>query len=291
MNKSLRWILIIVGIVVGAAALLWGGMLIGRSNMGLTSYGPNMMGYYPNQTGSTQAPYGFGPGMMGSGMTGYSQNYSGTLPFGPGKMGNGGMMNGNMMGNGMMGNGMMGGYNNQLYGVKPLSVDQALSAVKGYLAGLNNDDLVLDEILIFDNNAYARVIEKSTGLGAFELLVDPVTLAVSPEPGPNMMWNQKYGMMGGSGMMGMMGGAPAQQPSATMPVRAEEAIQTAQRYLDTYLPGAQAADKADPFYGYYTIETLRVRDGKTAGMLSVNGYTRQVFLHTWHGDFIETSEE
>jgi hypothetical protein len=27
------------------------------------------------------------------------------------------------------------------------------------------------------------------------------------------------------------------------------------------------------------------------GMLSVNGYTGQIFLHTWHGNFIEESEE
>jgi hypothetical protein len=27
-----------------------------------------------------------------------------------------------------------------------------------------------------------------------------------------------------------------------------------------------------------------------AGMLSVNGYSGQVFLHTWHGAFIEESE-
>jgi hypothetical protein len=26
-------------------------------------------------------------------------------------------------------------------------------------------------------------------------------------------------------------------------------------------------------------------------MLSVNGYTQQVFLHTWHGKLLEMSEE
>ena len=62
-----------------------------------------------------------------------------------------------------------------------------------------------------------------------------------------------------------------------------------QKYLDTYLPGTTTATDADPFYGYYTIDTLR--DGKIVGMLSVNGYNGQVFLHTWHGNFIEMSEE
>ena len=30
--------------------------------------------------------------------------------------------------------------------------------------------------------------------------------------------------------------------------------------------------------------------GSVAGMLSVNGYSGQVFLHTWHGTFIEEAE-
>ena len=46
-------------------------------------------------------------------------------------------------------------------------------------------------------NFYIEVKEKDTGVHAFELLVNPYSGAVYPEPGPNMMWNTKYGMMGG----------------------------------------------------------------------------------------------
>ena len=98
-------------------------------------------------------------------------------------------------------------------------------------------------------------------------------------------------MMGGSpGMMGSYGNLPNQpgENSTELPVTPGEAAESAQQYLDTYLPGTQADDHADPFYGYYTLHILR--DGEVIGMLSVNGYTRQVFLHTWHGDFIEMSE-
>ncbi len=70
---------------------------------------------------------------------------------------------------------------------------------------------------------------------------------------------------------------------------AAQALATAQKYLDAYLPGTKVAEDAGPFYGYYTIDTLR--DGKITGMLSVNGFSGQVFLHTWHGNFIEMSEE
>jgi hypothetical protein len=158
--------------------------------------------------------------------------------------------------------------------------------------------------MIFDNNAYARITEKSTGIGAMELLVDPSNLSVFPEYGPNMMWNLKYGhmsgmmggqtgMMGGSQMMGgygMMGNRNANPGSAaaTMTVTADQGAKIAQQYLDKQFPGDQAATDPDPFYGYYTIDIMK--DGKPTGMLSVNGFSGQVFLHTWHGTFIEKSE-
>ena len=44
-------------------------------------------------------------------------------------------------------------------------------------------------------------VERLGGIHAFELLIDRHSGAVYPEPGPNMMWNTKYGHMGG-----MMGG-------------------------------------------------------------------------------------
>ena len=76
--------------------------------------------------------------------------------------------------------------------------------------------------------------------------------------------------------------------SAEMPVTAAQALQAAQTYLNTALPGTQTASDADPFYGYYTIDILRA--GKIVGMLSVNGNSSQVFLHTWHGTFISTQD-
>jgi hypothetical protein len=271
MNTTLRSILIVIAVVVIGAALFLGGVAFGR--LGVMGYGPAWMMTGVNPNTFNQSGYG----MMGSGMMG---GY----------------------GSGMMGGGMMGGSGStSLYGVKPLSIPDAQKAVEGYLAGLSNDDLALGEVMVFDNQAYAIVVEKSTGVGAFEVLVDPATQGVYPEPGPNMMWNLKYGMMagsagGGSGMMGgyanqgqrgMMGGAAIPDVSAQMPVSEEQALQTAQAYLDATLPGVKVEDEADAFYGYYTIDIQR--DGKIVGMLSVNGYNSQVFLHTWHGDFIEMS--
>src|SRR6266542_687238 len=152
------------------------------------------------------------------------------------------MMGGWMRG-GMMMNPMMGGYNNNYANTKPLTVEQAKAAAEKYLANLNNSELKITEVMIFNNNAYLVVKETSTGNGAFELLVDPGSQVAYPEYGPNMMWNLKYGclnmeqMMGG-GMMGNCDGNNATPPnvSAEMTVNNEQAIQFAQKYLDANIP-------------------------------------------------------
>jgi len=56
------------------------------------------------------------------------------------------------------------------------------------------------------------------------------------------------------------------------------------RFLSTYYPGATIGD-VTTFYGHYTLEVLSA--GNTYGMLSVNGYTGQVWYHTWHGTFTQ----
>jgi hypothetical protein len=94
-------------------------------------------------------------------------------------------------------------------------------------------------------------------------------------------------MMDGRG--GMMNGYQwnhsTSDVTAEMTVTSEQAIEYAQKYLDANIPTATAAADPIEFYGYYTLDFEK--DGKVAGMLSVNGYTGQVFLHTWHGTFIE----
>ena len=232
--------------------------------------------------------------------------------------GQGGMMNG---GAGSGHGWMMGNNSPNNAAAQPLSVDEAKKAATQYLSELNNSNLAIDEIMIFDNNAYVAIKDTSTRVGAFELLVNPVTKAAFPEYGPNMMWNLLYGhmsgngynvnpnpngvghggMMGsgnGAGMMGngngagMMGGLGAvntttYQPGK-MPVTAEQALQTAQTYLDKAYPGVKTGPKADEFPGYYTVDVET--NGKTSGMLSVNGFTGQVWYHTWHGQFIEMAD-
>ena len=161
----------------------------------------------------------------------------------------------------------------------PLTIDQATEAVQRYLAAYGNPDLILAEVMEFSDNFYAEVEEKSTGVHAFELLINRYTGQVYPEPGPNMMWNTKYGHMGG-----WWGG----RPGSELTVTPAQARQYAQQYLGRYLPGTTVAEEADAFYGYYTIHVLK--DGHIVGMLSVNGHSGQAWYHTWHGDFVGMAE-
>ncbi len=228
-----------------------------------------------------------------------------------------GFANAQMMGSGAGGNGGPGGYDGMMGGgyggyggmmgggwwasppptdAKTLTLDQAVQTVNQFLKGDGNPDLEIAEVMDFEYNFYAQVKEKSTGIHAFELLINKVTGEIVPEPGPNMMWNSKYGSMGygmmGGGMMGGPGlgwGGPGgyrawQNPSKEMTVTSEQARKYGQQFLDARLPGTTVAKDADVFYGYYTIHVMK--DSKIYGMLSVNGYTGWVWYHSWHGAYI-----
>lgn len=161
----------------------------------------------------------------------------------------------------------------------PLTIEEATQIAQTYVASLNNPDLAVTHVEQYTANFYVEVGEKSTGYGAFELLINPSTGVVTAEPGPNMMWNTRYSFNGG--FCNWLGTATATgQPT----VAVEQAQVNAQLYLDAYLPGTTTGD-VTAFYGYYTLEVLN--GGAPYGMLSVNAYTGQVWYHTWHGVFVE----
>lgn len=201
---------------------------------------------------------------------------------------------GMMMSSGMMQQ-MMGSMMGNVYTVNgPLTFDNVKKEAANYVSSLNNPDLAVRDVMEFQYNYYFIVYEESTDTGAFEMIVmkdndasgtammmTGIAGVMHPEPGPNMMWNTKYGMMTG--------------PSASQVVKAQDmsissdsAKQIAQQYLDTYMPGEEAED-VETFYGYYTIHSER--DGRVTGMLSVNGFSGQVWFHSWHGEFIMSEEE
>ena len=159
----------------------------------------------------------------------------------------------------------------------PITIDDAVNIAQNYVASLNNPDLAVDEVEEYTQNFYVLIYEKSTGNGAFEMLINKYTGSIYPEHGPNMMWNTKCGMMGW--ILGAQYGP--------MTVTADQAKADAQQFLNAYYPGTTVGD-IDTFYGYYHVDVTL--NGETYGMLSVNGYTGQVWYHTWHGAFIQAVE-
>jgi hypothetical protein len=171
---------------------------------------------------------------------------------------------------------MMGGYglNSQQPTGSRISQDEAVQRVQNYAASFGSN-LQTAEIMEFSNNFYVALVEKDTGKAAFEVLVDPSTGSVFPEYGPNMMWNVKYGHMGNGN---------SQENTVTI----EQARADAQKTLDSQVPGATIEPDGYTFYGYYTFDYKL--NGQISGMLSVNGYSGQTWLHTWHGQFISEKE-
>jgi len=167
-------------------------------------------------------------------------------------------------------------------GTGDIGIDRAVTIAQDTAASYSGSSLAADEVIEFSENYYASIRETGTGIGAFEILIDRATGNVIREPGPDMMWNAKYSPMGG-GMMGGFGGTS----SRPMTVTAQQAQDAAQRWLDANRAGA-SVKAPDSFYGFYTIDFEKA--GQLVGMLSVNGYTGQVWYHSWHGTFIQLKD-
>jgi hypothetical protein len=316
----MKTVVIVLGSVALAVVLVAAGLWVGtawaqgRWDSDVAGYGPmgrTMMGYgwddeaidSPRRDGSgTSQDMPCNEDWQGHGMMGGNwsdvpfgsahRNGSGTpqdMPCGEGWQGHG------MDGYGMMGPDMMGGnwdcddmpcggaYSTPGEG-EITSLEEVETAVHDYVERLGYTGLEVTEVMEFERNYYAIVAEEDTGIGAMEVLVDKTSGAVGPEPGPNMMWNAKYGMHGrGGGMMGMMGSYATDE----MALSPDEAQDVAQRWLDANLSG-RTAGEADPFYGYYTLHFLN--DGEIEGMLSVHGSSGDVWYHSWHGDFVTMIE-
>ena len=190
-------------------------------------------------------------------------------------------------------------------------------------------DLRVGEVMRFENNYYAELVEPS-GDRATEVLVNPATGAVWLEYGPAMMWNTRYGMMGesgvrgrqgiqgmmggGSGSGGMMGGGsgfggmmsggprsggmmgggyrgdPTWAPSPET-TRPSVSAQEAKAIAARWLAREGSELRAGTADAFPGYYTLHVLEGdKVAGMLSVNAYTGAVWYHRWHGRFLSMSE-
>ena len=185
----------------------------------------------------------------------------------------GGFGPGGMMGSGGM---MVPGTGTYQPNGQRLTLAQATTIATKFTQSRTDLGFKIGEVMEFQYNFYVDYVEVSTGIHAFEALVDPYTGDLYPEPGPSVMWNTKYGMMSGV-LWGAASGTTA------MTLTAAQAQAAGQSFLNGYLPGSKVSDTSQ-FYGYYTMDFTM--NGKTYGMLSVNGYTGQVWYHSWHGQYL-----
>src|SRR5713226_4632254 len=124
------------------------------------------------------------------------------------------------------GPGMMGpGYGVNSPAGGPVNLDRAADWVNEMIRLRGDDDLAVEEVTEFTNHFYVLVKEKKTGIGAFELIVER-SGSISPEPGPNMMWNTKYGFghMTGFGPRGWGRSGPNPQAQPVIVERARQIV-------------------------------------------------------------------
>lgn len=167
-------------------------------------------------------------------------------------------------------------------------MDQAVAIAGQYLSSTNITGLALDEGEEWKYNYYLVVKESfPSEYKAFQLIVDKYTGVAMPEPGPNMMWNTKYGRM-----MNGMGGRLPRNSNNTMSITPLDAVTAANDFLAARFSPRRLAVVSTPdlFYGYYNFDVNDVATGSKYGMLSVHGTTGQVWYHTWHGNFIQGRE-
>jgi hypothetical protein len=119
---------------------------------------------------------------------------------------------------------------------RTVDIQKAEQLVTEYLSRLGAKNLKIEEIMEFEYNLYALIVETDTDKAAFELLVDPFTGSIHPEYGPNMMWNTKYGMMG-SGVGAASGNT----------ITEEQAVKIAGDYLSRVRGGGPYEIHGDEF--------------------------------------------
>jgi len=264
-------ILVFVTIGLGLAAA-WGTSSVMQKRISTVSQAPFFQQpSYPERDSSGRGKAWGGAGSMMGGYHGQAGGWN--MP--------GGMMGGFSGNNGGYGRGLWNNNRGSQYSGERISIEQAVTGVEAYLKGYyaeNSSGPEVKEVMEFNNNFYIAVVEENSEKGAFEVLVDPYSGSVFPEPGPNMMWNLKYGHMRWR--------QTADDNKNTISL--EEAQALAQKAVLNTDSTAEIEGTGTEFYGYYTFDYAV--NGQVAGMLSVNGFSGDVWFHNWHGKFISEKE-
>ena len=157
-----------------------------------------------------------------------------------------------------------------------ITLDQALTLAQDY-ADEYGENLRVARIYEFKSLFYAVVEETDTEMGAFQLIIQPVSGNVRMDTGPCAVWNTMYGKRAARN-------GESAANTLTMEAAAEKAKQAlADRSIDGIIDPQGIA-----FYGYYTFEYSV--EGEIAGLISVNAEDGDYWFHNWLGDFISRED-
>jgi hypothetical protein len=171
----------------------------------------------------------------------------------------------------------MGGPASRTRNASPLTMDQAVESAQRYAAQSGND-WKIDKVIEFQNAFDVIFIENSTGRGAAQLILPKTGRGMQTVPA--MRWNLKYGQAGES----RGSSASATDNSVSL----ADARASAQNALAKIQPGAALNDGGYAFYGYYLFEYSV--EGKTAGIILVNGLTSEAAQFKQLGAFLSEKE-
>ncbi len=169
---------------------------------------------------------------------------------------------------------MMGDWYGNDTDAEPITIEDAKKIAENYVEEYGN--LEVDEVYEFQTHFEAEVEEKDTGKHAFEILVNKYSGRLSPEMGPNMMWNTKYGHF-------YTGDAV---PMSINKVEAKKIVQE-------FINGNRldwSLENAEVYYGFYEFHG-KDKTGKIVAQINVNGYTGALWIESWHGPVINELEE
>lgn len=164
---------------------------------------------------------------------------------------------------------------------KPLSltrirVGTAARDVMSFLDEHGYKNIKIERIIEFDLYYYVVLKEKGVQHPATEVIVAPYSGHVYPSPGAATMWNTRYGIRGS-----LRDSGPAKND--TRRLNEKQAERFAQAFLKA-AGGGYKVSSGEHFYGYRSFTFTK--DGKIAGILSVNDRTGQVWWDSWLGAFM-----
>lgn len=248
---------ILIPLVVIAALVLGvgGGYFAAK---GMSARASELLNTVPQEQGTLpEYPYGQpGDGWYGRGMSPWDGQNG--IPMGPG----------------MMWDDDENGQNQTQ--TLPASMDEAITAAKEYAANISAD-LQVTKVMEFSNGYYALVMEKDGDKGAFGLYLRSSNSVNRRGRYEYHMWNTKYTPRG-----------IYEDADTVNAVSMADAAKSAQDALDKAGIKATVDAKGVDFYGYYTFTYLV--DGKTAGLISVNGTTSQAWNYDWLGTYVSQQE-